>query len=208
VFGELEATYGPYAHDDLLVYITKPGEMGSGVSGMEYAGATMTTMGALEHEITHSWFARGVMPANGNAGWIDEAIAKWRDLDYPRYSEPPGRVNLAGFSLYRRTTEQLAYQWGPILLGHLDHLIGGEGLRPVLRALYLAKRRQTITTPFFQQFLEERMGLDLGPLFDRSVYGVGEAPAVTAEGLREFLTEEEASPEPRAYSEQELLELL
>jgi hypothetical protein len=63
---------------------------------MEYCGATMTDPGALGHELTHSWFARGVMPANGNTGWIDEAVASWRDDGYPRASRAPNRsaVNL------------------------------------------------------------------------------------------------------------------
>ena len=75
---ELEETFGPYPHESLLVYCT-----GNISGGMEYAGATMTDLPSLGHEITHSWFARGVMPANGNAGWIDEAIARWRDQGYP-----------------------------------------------------------------------------------------------------------------------------
>src|SRR5690606_28199516 len=71
VLAELEGTYGPYAHAKMVAYITPDG------GGMEYCGATMTSLWALEHEFTHSWFARGVMPADGNAGWIDEAIASW-----------------------------------------------------------------------------------------------------------------------------------
>ena len=81
---ELEQTYGPYPHEALLIYCT-----GNISGGMEYAGATMTSLEALGHEITHSWFARGVMPANGNAGWIDEAIARWRDRGYPRAPPRP-----------------------------------------------------------------------------------------------------------------------
>ena len=53
---ELEADYGAYTHDSMTVYI-------AGRGGMEHCGATITSMSALGHEITHSWFARGVMPA-------------------------------------------------------------------------------------------------------------------------------------------------
>ena len=99
VITELEAEYGAYAHEDLTIYVTDDID-----GGMEYCGATMTVLGALEHEITHSWFARGVMPGNGNSGWIDEAIASWRDAGYRSLEPNPRRapVNLAAFPPYRR----------------------------------------------------------------------------------------------------------
>ena len=134
VLAELESTYGAYAHDRLTMYIAGPG-------GMEYCGATMTSLGALPHEILHSWFARGVMPANGSAGWIDEGIAKWRDNQYPTRQPDPERepTQLSGFSPYQRHTPRNAYDDGSLLFSELDHLFGqgaGKGLRPVLgRAL-------------------------------------------------------------------------
>jgi hypothetical protein len=209
VMGELEDTYGPYAHESLLVYCT-----GAFGGGMEYAGATMTSLQALAHEITHSWFARGVMPANGNAGWIDEALAKWRDNGYPRATAEPSRppVNLAGFSPYRRHTPFNSYALGSQFLSELDLLFApGGGLRPLLARLFLARKRQLITTPFFQSFLEEQSGATLGPLFNRYVYGIaedGEAPqhdmAIAAEALAEAL----APPPPRAFTPEELIALL
>src|SRR5690606_15920392 len=81
VLKELEDTYGPWPHPSLIIY-------GAGLGGMEYCGATMSSLSALGHELTHSYFARGVMPQNGNAGWIDEAIASWRDKGYQRNEKP------------------------------------------------------------------------------------------------------------------------
>ena len=72
---ELENDYGPYPHDHFVVYVTSSG------GGMEYSGATMTSLRALGHEITHFWFARSLMPSRANSGWVDEAIASWRDND-------------------------------------------------------------------------------------------------------------------------------
>jgi hypothetical protein len=133
----------------------------------------MTSLGALGHEITHSWFARGVMPANGNAGWIDEAIARWRDLGYPRASavnrRPP--VNLAGFSPYRRHTPRQSYAMGSLLLSELDRLFAPGGLRPILATLFRQRRRQPITTRLFQELLEQVTGVSLAATFDRYVYG-------------------------------------
>ena len=108
-----------------MVYATASG------GGMEYCGATMSSMRALGHELFHSYFARGVMPANGNAGWIDEAMAVFRDRGYPSASEPPSgsSVNLGGYSLYRRTTTYSAYTLGADLIGHMNHLFSSrEGI--------------------------------------------------------------------------------
>ncbi|HSE17956.1 MAG TPA: hypothetical protein VLB46_12950 [Pyrinomonadaceae bacterium] len=211
VMRELEDTYGPYAHESLLVYCT-----GASSGGMEYAGATMTSLQALGHEITHSWFARGVMPANGNAGWIDEAIASWRDRGYPRAAAalPRPPVNLAGFSPYRRHTPFDSYALGSLLLSELDLILEHEGLRPLLAQLFNQRKRQVISTPFFQSFLEEQTGAALGPIFDRYVYGKaedGEAhphEALLAEAAEAVVTEALASPPPRAFTAEELRALL
>jgi hypothetical protein len=182
VLAELEAEYGAYAHEGLTIYVTGP----TG-GGMEYCGATMTALGALGHEITHSWFARGVMPGNGNSGWIDEAIARWRDFGYPSRAPNPRRapVNLGGFPPYRRHTPREAYIEGSLLLSEIEFLSKqrGGGLRPILRALYGQKHRQQITTEFFKQFLEAQSGLDLTAMFDRFVYNKAGPEFVALEEL-------------------------
>lgn len=208
VMRELEETYGPYAHESLLVYCT-----GEPSGGMEYAGATMTSLHALGHEITHSWFARGVMPANGNAGWIDEALASWRDNGYPRAASAPARppVNLAGFSPYRRHTPRASYAMGSLLLSELDLFFGAGGLRPLLRRLFDQRRRQVITTPFFQTFLEEQTGASLDAVFNRYVYGKpedGEEPPHEAATLLEEAAEALPPPPPRAFTPEQLRTLL
>ena len=210
---ELEQTYGPYPHEALLIYCT-----GNISGGMEYAGATMTSLEALGHEITHSWFARGVMPANGNAGWIDEAIARWRDRGYPRASATPQRppVNLAGFSPYRRHTPRESYAMGSLLLSELDRLFSPEGLRPLLARLFRERQRQLITTPLFQAFLEQQTGASLGPIFDRYVYGkeegsedhLHETDMPPAELFRAAGIETLPPPLPRAFTPSELRSLL
>ena len=39
---------------------------------MKYDRAVATTEGVLQHEVFHSWFARGVKPASQNDSWFDE----------------------------------------------------------------------------------------------------------------------------------------
>ncbi len=215
VIGELEATYGPYTHDALTMYVTE--DLNGG--GMEYCGATMTGLRALPHEVLHSWFARGVMPANGNAGWIDEGIARWRDYGYPTRQPDPSRepANLAGFSPYRRHTPRTAYALGSLFFSELDHLFrqGGSGLRPVLSSLYRLKQRKQITTEFLKQFLERETGKDLSRMFERFVYGkpAGEffsfeamaaKQMATAMAIRELEKAATAHPPHRQFSAEEL----
>jgi hypothetical protein len=168
VLAELETAYGAFAHSRLVAYITPSG------GGMEYAGATMTSLSALGHEITHSWFARGLMPADGNAGWIDEAVASWRDNGYPRANSAPDRapVNLGGFSPYRRHTTYEAYGLGAKLISELDYMFRASGgMKPLLRRIFTERQRTTITVPTFQTFLEGATDRPLAGIFDRYVYG-------------------------------------
>ncbi len=167
ILKELETDYGPFAHEKLVAYITADG------GGMEYCGATMTSLYSMGHELTHSYFARGYMPANGNAGWIDEAIASWRDEEYPTEKTPPvTAANLAGFSPYRRMTPEAAYTDGMSVIAHLDHVV--HGMKPVLREFFARAKYQVVTTPQFQGQLESITGMSLKDLFAHYVYGKAE----------------------------------
>jgi hypothetical protein len=206
IMTELEGTYGAFAHERLVIYITPSG------GGMEYGGATMTSSGALGHELTHSWFARGVMPTNANSGWIDEAIASWRDNGYPRASSAPNRspVNLGGFSPYRRHTTQAAYSSGAKLISEFDRMFASQGgMKAVLRTLFTESQRQTITVQYFKNFLETTTGQDLNSIFNRYVYGLSSLDGVTTQ-TPELVTLAAtndaglASNHPRPFTQSEL----
>lgn len=166
VMAELEATYGPYAHRSMTAYIVASG------GGMEHVGATITSLGALDHEITHSWFARGVMPADGNSGWIDESIASWRDNGYPRgtASTMGSPSMLSGFSEFYRLTPMASYSAGATLMSRFDALFAG-GLRPVLRKVFDTAKRTPVSTPRFQSLLENAAGRSTADYFRRYVFG-------------------------------------
>jgi predicted metalloprotease with PDZ domain len=145
------------------------------------------------------------MPANGNAGWIDEAIASWSDRGFPRASVAPNRnpVNLGGYSPYKRETTQLAYSKGSEFLSELDWLFAAQGgLRPLLKDLFAVAKRQTITVQTFQNHLESRSATTLQQLFDRYVYGKG----VTTQ--QENPAQEKPDHfHPRRYTRKELVSL-
>lgn len=201
---ELEGTYGAFAHASFTAYITDTG------GGMEYCGATITSLGALGHETTHSWFARGVMPANGNAGWIDEAIASWRDDGYPRGNGAVGTPRvLGGFSPYKRYTTRDAYSYGAELMADFDAMLSGSsfgGLRNMLKEFFGGFKRKTITTPLFQSQMERALGQNMQQFFDRNVYGKGLLTRLPGVGVPEGW-DVDWSRHPRPYTREEWLEL-
>ena len=105
ILAELESDFGAYPHSSVIIFAR-----GGWPFPMEYAGAATTTFGALRHELNHSYFARSVIPANGDAGWIDEAIAIWWDhRDRPSATKPEPGANMGRRSHYIRTTSDAVY---------------------------------------------------------------------------------------------------
>ena len=175
LFSELEGDYGPYLHGSFTAFI-------SGSGGMEHGGATITSLAALGHELTHSWFGRGVMPSGGSSGWIDEAIATWRDRDYPRSGtvEDLDPANIGNLSPFERFTPFAAYDQGGDLLTVMDNLFAGNlgGLKSVLRDFFSTWKTRLVSTEDFQNFLQSRTATNLDPIFETAVLGRNTAGTV------------------------------
>jgi hypothetical protein len=195
---ELEGDYGPYPHSKFLAY------MNDRTGGMEYVGATITVRGSLDHELLHSWFARSVIPADGRSGWIDEAMASWRDYGYQRASATLNRTqtNLAGYSIFRKTTPKNSYVDGRALFAELDFMfkeIGG--LKVVMKALHEQYNNKVITNATFWTFLESYTKMNLDAFQERYVTGIQGASLANA-------TEKTApSKHPTPLTEEEILRL-
>lgn len=167
VFHELESDYGPFPHPSITV-------LQAGMGGMEYCGATMTDFSALGHELFHSYFARGVMPANGNAGWVDEALASWRDDGYQTLSTLSGSSGMSSHAYYTRTTDTAAYSFGERFMSYLDGKVQSKGgLKPFMR--YMVDKK--VFTPFFiEEFIKEMSdfyGVSLDAEFKKYTFGNG-----------------------------------
>ena len=175
ILHDLESDFGPFPHGSVTVFARE----GVEPSGMEYAGAAATNMDALRHELDHSYFARSIMPADGNAGWVDEAIAVWGDEGYlSREKKPKNGVNMGARSPYVRITSQASYEMGSQFLAHLDHVLRERhgpkrGLKSFLREYARTKRHQSVTAIEFQELLEDYHGESLQELFDAYVYSQG-----------------------------------
>lgn len=169
VLAELEADYGAYPHDQLIIY-------GSGLKGgMEHAGATETSLISLGHELQHMWFAKGIHPANGNSGWLDEAIASWRDKGHQSHEKPfYESVNLGAHSPYTRKTDKRSYEYGRSFMAYLDFTlkdIGRTGLKDFLRTFFENRKYTTVTTEDFKTELEDYAQMSFGEDFNQYIYG-------------------------------------
>lgn len=161
---DLESHYGAWPHPLLLVSY--------GHGAMEYSGALETDSPSLKHEMTHSYFARGVMPANGNAGWIDEAVVVWSI--HPPNPLPifVGKTALAGRNPYVRDTPFKSFIEGQSFMSHLDYLLQNKGgLLAFLNVLAQSRMHQAITTEEFQAEVENFYGGSLSQEFDFLYHG-------------------------------------
>jgi len=164
MMAELESAYGEYPFAELLIYLTEGG------GGMEYCGATATSLWALSHEISHMYHARSMMPKDGNAGWMDEAIASWRDANYEVVEEgilEP--VNLDRRGAYARTTSYQSYTEGRNFISFLAGLFDSKGrsLKSVLGDYYKKYIFQSVGTAVFRRELSSAFGEDLNSYFDK-----------------------------------------
>ena len=166
ILKELEGKFGEWSHPSLTVYI-------AGQGGMEYSGATITSHRALGHELTHSYFARGVMPIDGNSGWMDEAIASWRDDGYKTRSKPNFRsTSMSAHSQYRRYTDRKAYNQGARFMEYLNaELSKMGGLANFLKSLHEVYTHTSINTHTFKKELEEFSGKDYTSDFNKYIFG-------------------------------------
>ena len=170
VLKELERDYGPWPHPSLMIYGTKF------KGGMEYVGGAVTSLVSLGHELQHSYFAKGVMPANGNSGWMDEAIASWRDKGHQSNSSVNyNSFNLGNHSVYTRKTDDNSYEKGRSFIAYLDYQLkaqGKSGMKDFLRSYFDKRKYTTVTTSDFVSDLKDYSGVDFQSEFDRYVLGI------------------------------------
>lgn len=165
--GRLEGLLGAYAHGDKFIIYLEPGR-----GGMEFAGATISSLAALKHEVFHSWFATGVFPRYYSDAWLDEALARWFDNANPATPlNASSSVRLSGYSPYELRFPVEAYAFGSQLMAHLAHLAGGgPAFIQLLGAFFELNKLKTVTTEEFRDFVEVWLKQDLDAFFMTYVY--------------------------------------
>lgn len=172
--------FGPWAHGDRFLAL-----VWTASRGMEYDGATTASEAALEHEVFHSWFGRGVKPVSANDGWVDEAMATWATSssrsDGRSRSEPLGLDEppslLCPAHPWSRHTPRESYAAGARLLSGVAAMAGGAAvMRSALASWHQRYAGAQASTADLARHLSQWCGRDLGPWWDRYVYG-GESRA-------------------------------
>lgn len=166
-FAKSESLLGAYIHSSMVIY-NEGGKDSS--DGMEYCGAMRATTQNVSHEILHSWYARGAMPANGNASWIDESVVTWLDEGDPVITKLTPDMTFTGITLpyYQRENGADAYN-GVRFLSYLHNvtLNSKGGLYPFLREFFQAHKHTTYTSEEFINEMSTYAGEDLNPLFKK-----------------------------------------
>ncbi len=168
-----DALFGPFPADRFTCFLH------DGDGGMEYAGATTTSAGALAHEVAHSWFARGVLPASDADGWWDEAYTTYltsgaapAPLDFGR---PP--VQLCSRRPFQRHTDARSYVEGSRLFSGIAAMIGAATLTQAMRTLFRTRVRSCLSTAELEEHLVRQTGAaGIVDAFHRFVYGFADAP--------------------------------
>jgi hypothetical protein len=114
------------------------------------------------------------LKANENAGWMDEAIARWRDNKYPEISKLSYEsTQLAGHSVWTRMTDRMAYTEGSAFLSWIAYRMSENGLslKESLKDYFQKFKFTTVTTPQFQNEVTMASGLSLKADFDQYIYG-------------------------------------
>ena len=168
---DFSKTVGPWPHGNRCTVYLRDSS-----GSMEYDGATTTSMGAIRHEIFHSWFGRGVKPRSQNDGWWDEAWDVWfadggryQSMSFEQEGNP---VELASADPWNRVTAGSSYGKGAQFFARVAALIGEDKLREQMAAFFNSYSLQTASTNDLENFLVAGSGVDgIRQLFSRYVYG-------------------------------------
>jgi len=174
---DFHTSVGPYMHSNRYrAYVTS-----GPTHSMEYDGGTTSQLTALKHEVFHSWWARGMVPANGEDGWLDEAWTTYNtrssgpDAIPFDMSDPP--LALWTNNPFIRKTHALSYDRGSRVFSGLAADLGIATLRSHMAGIYNDQNDRRYTTPEIEAELIRRSGqLHIADYFDRFVYGFGELP--------------------------------
>jgi hypothetical protein len=153
------------------------------IHSMEYDGGTTSSLSALKHEVYHSWWARGMTPACGDDGWLDEG---WTTYNVSGPVETPFDLTDAPVTLWQnnpfvRETPNSSYSKGSDFFAGLASELGLSTLLSYMSGIYNDRLDRRYATPEIEAELIRRSGrLDLARYFDRFVYGFGNLPASAA----------------------------
>lgn len=181
---EFHTGVGTYMHGNRYVAYLTSGPTHS----MEYDGGTTSRLGALKHEAFHSWWARGMVPARGEDGWLDEAWTKYNTRTGGPNAIPldmsDSPVALWTNNPFKRKTHGSSYDHGAGVFSGLAADLGITTLLSHMSGIYQDRIERRYTTPVIEAELIRRSSqLPIARYFDRFVYGFENPPGGTQPDL-------------------------
>ncbi|MCP4580678.1 MAG: M1 family metallopeptidase [candidate division Zixibacteria bacterium] len=181
---DFDNNIGPYLHGNRFVALLDNTVNRS----MEYDGGTTSNIQSLRHETFHSWWARGMRPASGDDGWLDEGWTMYytsgsgpNAIPFDMTDTP---VKLWYNNPFKRNTPNASYVSGANFFSGLAADLGIALLQNYMSEIYREQKDRRYSTPFIEAELIRRSGkLELADYFDRFVYGYGNLPDNTKPDL-------------------------
>ena len=179
--GELRTTVGPFPMPrGLGVALTQSG------GGMEYYGATTTSLRALRHEVFHMYYGCSTVARTYRDSWWDEAIDMWYELSadptYAPVAEGFRSDIVSGRSAVAVGFDRRAYDEGARIVQAVAMELGGrDRMVRFLRDLHGRRSFDPFTTWDLADEIQAWSGSDVHERFRLWLYQASAAPA-TREG--------------------------
>jgi hypothetical protein len=177
---ELQAALGPFPMPrGLSVALTQSG------GGMEYYGATTTSLRALRHEVFHMYYGCSTVARTYRDSWWDEAIDMWYELSadpaYPPMDAAFRSDIVSGRSAVAVGFDRRAYDQGARVIQAVAAGMGGrERMVRFLRDLHARRSFDPFTTWDLADEVQAASGVDYRGSFGLWLYQSPGAPAAAS----------------------------
>lgn len=117
---QLENDLGEFPMPEgLSIFLTSSG------GGMEYYGATITSLSALNHEVFHMYYGCSTINKTYRDSWLDEAINEWYELHSTPISDTYTSNIVSGRTPIGVGFDTRAYRQGANIMGAVAEELGG-----------------------------------------------------------------------------------
>jgi hypothetical protein len=167
---QLENDLGPFPMPrGLSLFLTLMG------GGMEYYGASITSLPALEHEVFHMYYACSTVNSTFRDSWLDEAINQWYEYsasgNYSAISDIYKSDIVGARSPISVGLDTRAYNEGARIIQAVAHELGSrENMIGFLRHLHTDYSFAPFTTYQFLDYLSDYAGIDMKDKFQQWLY--------------------------------------
>jgi hypothetical protein len=177
---ELIDNLGPFPMPHgISIFLTKGG------GGMEYYGATISSLSVLKHEVFHMYYGCSTINKTYRDSWIDEAVNKWyefsQDTNYQPITESFSSDMVSNRSPVAVGFDTRAYTQGAHIMEAVARELGGrEEMIAFLKYIHSNYIFSPFTTQDFLEYLEDYAGVDMRDRFSRWVYAGGQIDAAAS----------------------------